>query len=318
MKPYNATMGFNLANKHIAVLMGGPGSERKVSLASGRGVVDALRERGANVTEIDVSGRDFSTPDGTEIAFNVIHGTFGEDGQVQRILESRGLAYTGEGVAGSELAIDKIATKKRLLARGVLTPPFEVLRKGARPSLSLPFVIKAPREGSSVGVYIIRDEATLAETLREAAQFGDELLVEKFIPGRELTVGIIGEQALPVIEIVAREGFYNFENKYPFLNPHAPGADHFCPAALSAEMTRAVQQTARAAHRALDLEVYSRVDLQLDENNQPFVLELNTIPGMTPSSLLPEAAAAAGISYGELCSRIVELSLLRHRRTRPK
>jgi D-alanine-D-alanine ligase len=154
--------------------------------------------------------------------------------------------------------------------------------------------------------------------LREAAQFGDELLVEKFIPGRELTVGIIGEQALPVIEIVAREGFYNFENKYPFLNPHAPGADHFCPAALSAEMTRAVQQTALDAHRALDLEVYSRVDLQLDENNQPFVLELNTIPGMTPSSLLPEAAAVAGISYGELCSRIVELSLLRHRRTRPK
>lgn len=318
MKPYNATMGFNLANKHIAVLMGGPGSERKVSLASGRGVVDALRERGANVTEIDVSGPDFSTPDGIEIAFNVIHGTFGEDGQVQRILESRGLAYTGEGVAGSELAIDKIATKKRLLARGVLTPPFEVLHTGARPSLSLPFVIKAPREGSSVGVYIVRDEATLAETLREATQFGDELLVEKFIAGRELTVGIIGEQALPVIEIVAREGFYNFENKYPFLNPHAPGADHFCPAALSAEMTRAVQQTARAAHRALDLEVYSRVDLQLDENNQPFVLELNTIPGMTPSSLLPEAAAAAGISYGELCSRIVELSLLRHRRTRPK
>jgi len=306
-------MAFDLSNKKIAVLMGGPGSERKVSLASGAGVVNALREMGASVTEVDVSGPDFVVPPRVDVVFNVIHGTFGEDGQVQRILEARGLPYTGEGVAGSELAIDKIATKKRLLTRGIPTPAFEIIVDGARPSLALPLVIKAPREGSSVGVYIVHEAVKLAETLRTAAQFGSELLVEKFVPGRELTVGIVGEQALPVIEIVAKNDFYNFENKYPFLNPNAAGADHFCPAALDSALTRKVQELALAAHRALDLEIYSRVDIQLDETDQPFVLEINTIPGMTPSSLLPEAAAAAGISYGELCARIIELSLARRR-----
>lgn len=313
MQSNKDSMAFDLSNKSIAVLMGGPGSERKVSLASGAGVVRALREFGANVTEVDVTGPDFAVPPAVDIVFNVIHGTFGEDGQIQRILESRGVLYTGEGIAGSELAIDKIATKKRLLARGVPTPAFEIIVDGAKPSLSLPLVIKAPREGSSVGVYIVREAAKLGETLRTAAQFGSELLVEKFIPGRELTVGIVGDEALPVIEIVAKNDFYNFENKYPFLNPNAAGADHFCPAPIGPELTRQVQQIALAAHRALDLEVYSRVDIQLDESARPFVLEINTIPGMTPSSLLPEAAAAAGLSYGQLCARIVELSLARQR-----
>ena len=301
----------DLTDKKIAVLMGGPGSERKVSLASGAGVVKALRELGAEVTEVDVAGADFIVPPGTEIAFNVIHGTFGEDGQVQRILEARRIPYTGEGVAGSELAIDKIATKQRLIARGVPTANFEILHNGTQPSLPLPFVIKAPREGSSVGIYIIRDATEVPEKLREAAQFGSELLVEQFIAGRELTVGIVGDQALPIIEIHAKKDFYNFENKYPFLNPNAAGADHYCPAPLSEDITRRVQALALAAHRALDLEVYSRVDFLLTAEDEPFVLEVNTIPGMTPSSLLPEAAAAVGISYPELCRRIIELSLTR-------
>ncbi len=301
----------DLRNKKIAVLMGGPGSERKVSLKSGEGVVEALRGLGAEVESVVVDGPDFSVPEGTEIAFNAIHGTFGEDGQLQRILESRGVAFTGEAVAGSELAIDKIATKERLVARGVPTAKFEILRDGASPTLPLPFVIKAPREGSSVGVYIIREAGELDGKLREARRFGRELLVEEFISGRELTVGIVGDVALPIIEIVARDDFYNFENKYPFLNPNAAGADHFCPATLSAELTQTVQQTAIAAHRALDLQIYSRVDFLLTDAGEPLVLEINTIPGMTPSSLLPEAAAAAGISYGELCARIVELSLAR-------
>jgi D-alanine-D-alanine ligase len=299
----------DLRNKHIAVLMGGPGSERKVSLASGAGVVKALRSLGARVSEVDVTGPDFTVPPGTEIAFNVIHGTFGEDGQVQRLLEAGGVPYTGEGVDGSELAIDKIAAKKRFLARNVPTPAFEILANGAPPSFELPLVIKAPREGSSVGVYIVREPEKLASSLREASKFASELLVEKFVPGRELTVGIVGDLALPIIEIVARSDFYNFENKYPFLNPSAAGADHYCPAALAPELAAEIQEIARAAHAALDLEVYSRVDLQLDEQNRPFVLEVNTIPGMTPSSLLPEAAAAAGITYPELCARIIALSL---------
>ncbi len=299
----------DLRNRTIAVLMGGPGSERKLSLASGAGVANALRSLGANVVEIDVAGPDFVVPEGVEVAFNVIHGTFGEDGQLQRILEQRGISYTGEGVAESELAIDKIAAKQRFAEQGVPTAPFEVLQKDAEPTLPLPFGVKAPKEGSSVGVYIVKEAEKLQESLSEARRYANELLIEKFIPGRELTVGILGDQALPIIEIVAKKDFYNFENKYPFLNPNAAGADHFCPAPLSDELTRKVQEVALAAHRALGLRTYSRVDVQLSEDNQPFVLELNTIPGMTPSSLLPEAAAAVGISYPALCARMIELSL---------
>ena len=243
----------NLRDKTIAVLMGGPGAERKVSLASGAGVANALRSLGAKVIEIDVEGPDFTVPEGVDVAFNVIHGTFGEDGQIQRILDERGIPYTGEGTTESELAIDKIASKQRFAERGVPTAPFEVLRGNAQPTMSLPFVVKAPKEGSSVGVYIVREAEKLAESLADARRHASELLIEEFIPGRELTVGILGDQALPIIEIVAKTDFYNFENKYPFLNPNAAGADHFCPASLSEELTRKVQETALAAHRALGL-----------------------------------------------------------------
>jgi len=308
-------MSIDLTDKKIAVLMGGPGNERKVSLASGAGVAKALRSLGADVTEVDVSGPDFVVPAGTEIGFNVIHGTFGEDGQIQRILESRGVAYTGEGVAGSEIAIDKILTKNCFQKHGVPTPGSEILHNGAVPTLPLPYVVKAPKEGSSVGVYIVKEEGKIAETFREAWKFGNELLIEQYVSGRELTVGILGEQALPIIEIRPKNPgeFYDFANKYNFLNPQAAGADHFCPAALSEEMTKQVQEVALAAKRALDLEVYCRVDVLLDAQDRPFVLEINTIPGMTPVSLLPAAAAAAGISYAELCARVIELSLARQR-----
>ena len=258
---------------------------------------------------MDVTGADFTVPAGTRVAFNVIHGTFGEDGQIQRILEARGIPYTGEGVRGSELAIDKIASKRRFVERGVPTAKSEIIRGGAKPTLPLPLVIKAPKEGSSVGVYIVKSADELASSLEQAWKFGDELLVEEFIAGRELTVGVVGDLALPVIEIRAKKDFYNFDNKYPFLNPNAAGADHFCPAPLEAATTKLVQDTALAAHRALDLESYSRVDILHSDAGLPFVLEVNTIPGMTPVSLLPEAAAAVGISYAELCRRIIELSL---------
>ncbi|MEI7819576.1 MAG: D-alanine--D-alanine ligase [Verrucomicrobiota bacterium] len=302
-------MPFDLTNIPVAVLMGGPGSERKVSLKSGEGVVEALRSIGAVVTAVDVTGANFTVPAVTRVAFNVVHGTFGEDGQIQRVLEARGIPYTGEGVRGSELAIDKIASKRRFVERGVPTAKSEIIRGGAKPTLPLPLVIKAPKEGSSVGVYIVKSADELASSLEQAWKFGDELLVEEFIAGRELTVGVVGDLALPVIEIRAKKDFYNFDNKYPFLNPNAAGADHFCPAPLEAATTKLVQDTALAAHRALDLEIYSRVDILLTDAGLPFVLEVNTIPGMTPASLLPEAAAAVGISYAELCRRIIKLSL---------
>jgi D-alanine-D-alanine ligase len=312
MKMTNS-MPLDLTQMKIAVLMGGPGSERQVSLKSGEGVVAALRSLGAEVVPVVVDDASFVVPPGIDIAFNVIHGTFGEDGQLQRLLEARGLRYTGEGIAGSELAIDKIATKQRLRARGVPTPGFAVVRAGERPTLVPPLVIKAPREGSSVGVFIVREPGQLAAAMQEAVQFADELLVEEFVVGRELTVGVVGGEVLPVIEIRPKKAgeFYDFANKYNFLNPQAAGADHLCPAPLSPETTARVQAVALAAHRALELEVYSRVDLLLDAQEQPLVLEINTIPGMTPVSLLPEAAGAAGISYPELCRRILELSLAR-------
>ena len=316
MNTHTISMPFDLKNTPVAVLMGGPGSERKVSLKSGEGVVEALRSLGAIVTAVDVTGADFVVPAGTKVAVNVVHGTFGEDGQIQRILEARGIPYTGEGVRGSELAIDKIASKRRFVERGVPTAKSEIIRAGAAPTLPLPLVIKAPREGSSVGVYIVKSADELASSLDQAWKFGDELLVEEFIAGRELTVGVVGDLALPVIEIRAKKDFYNFDNKYPFLNPNAAGADHFCPAPLDTTTTKLVQDTALAAHRALDLEIYSRVDILLTDAGLPSVLEVNTIPGMTPVSLLPEAAAAVGITYAELCRRIIELSLAA-RHTRP-
>ncbi len=299
----------DLNGKRIAVLKGGPGSERDVSLATAAGVAKALRSLGATVTEIDVRGPDFELPE-IDLAFNAIHGTFGEDGQVQEVLESRGVAYTGEGVKESRLAFDKILSKEKFDAASVATPEWEIISGSQQPSLDLPFVVKAPREGSTVGVYIIKAAEEIDAALLEAEKFGDELLVEKFVPGRELTVGVLGKQALPIIEIIPKGGFYDFKNKYPFLNPSAGGgARHVCPAVFSAEKTMAIQELALRAHRALGLRVYSRVDVILPEPGEPTVLEINTIPGMTEASLLPEAAAAAGISYSQLCARIVELSL---------
>ena len=304
----------SLKNQNIAVLKGGPGAERAVSLNSAAAVANALRSLGANVTEIDVHDEHFVIPEGTALAFNIIHGTFGEDGQLQLILDARGIPYTGEGVANSELAIDKIATKQRFQQHNVPTAAFEILRNGANPTLPLPYVVKAPKEGSSVGVFIVRDEAKVDETMKEARSYASELLVEDFVDGRELTVGVLGNQALPIIEIKPAKDFYNFDNKYPFLNPNAGGAaEHTCPAKISDELTRRVQEVALAAARAIDLETYCRVDVLLTATGEPYVLEINTIPGMTQVSLLPEAAAAAGISYADLCARCIELSLARRR-----
>jgi D-alanine-D-alanine ligase len=293
----------------IAVLMGGPGSERDVSFATGRGVVKALRSLGAEVVEVDVKGPDFELPPGIELAFLALHGTFGEDGQIQRILDERGIAYTGDGAEQSELAFDKIRSKEAFRLDGVTTPYWQIVTVGQRPTIPIPFVIKAPREGSTVGVHIIKNEREIEAAMADASKYANELLVEKFIAGRELTIGILGDQALPILEIIPKGGFYDFTNKYPFLNPSAGGgAEHVCPAKISEEQTRAIQDLALRAHRALGLEVYSRVDVLLPVEDEPTVLEVNTIPGMTEASLLPEAAAAAGIGYPELCARIIELS----------
>jgi D-alanine-D-alanine ligase len=298
--------------KKIAVLMGGPGSERDVSMATGKGVAKALRSLGAEVTEVDVKGADFVLPADVELAFLALHGTFGEDGQVQQILEDRGVPYTGEDVAGSALAFDKIRSKEAFRQHDVTTPYWQIITSGQRPTIPIPFVIKAPRQGSTVGVHIIRNERDVDAAIADASTYDRELLVEKFIAGRELTIGILGDRALPIIEIIPKGGFYDFTNKYPFLNPGAGGgAEHVCPAKISEDKTRAVQELALRAHRALGLKVYSRVDIMLPEEGEASVLEVNTIPGMTEASLLPEAAAIAGINYPALCAQIIELSAKR-------
>lgn len=302
--------------KKIAVLMGGPSAEREVSLATGRGISKALRSLGAEVVEIDVRDENFPLPQNVELAFIALHGTFGEDGQVQQILEQRGVPYTGEGVEESRLAFDKIRSKEKFRQHGVRTPEWETIEAHQRPRLALPIVVKAPRQGSTVGVHIVKASQDLDRAIAGAAQYDRELLIEKFVPGRELTVGVLGEQALPILEIIPKGGFYDFANKYPFLNPQAGGgAEHVCPAKLDQKKTAEVQKLALQAFRALGLQVYGRVDVILSEKEEPFVLEINTIPGMTEASLLPEAAAAAGIGYAELCVRIIALSRARMERS---
>ncbi len=295
-----------LKGKQIAVLMGGPGSEREVSLRSGAAVARALRSREAVVTEVDVRDESFSVSAGTELAFNMIHGTFGEDGQIQAILESRGIPYTGEGVDGSRIAFDKIQSKERFDGGGVPTPIWEKIQKGQSPTLALPYVVKAPRQGSSVGVHIIKDAAGLPAALEDCFRFGDEVLIEQFCKGRELTIGVLGDQALPIIEIVPNEGFYDYAHKYT-----SGASQYFVPAKIGAEATTSVQQTALNAYQSLGLEVYARVDVLFSPDGQLTVLEINTIPGMTETSLLPKAAAAAGLDFPTLCERIAILSLRR-------
>jgi D-alanine-D-alanine ligase len=301
--------------KKVAVLMGGPGWERDVSLATAAGVSKALRSLGCHVLQVDVRDEHFDLPDDVDLAFNCIHGTFGEDGELQQVLELRGVPYTGDGVEESALAFDKIRSKRKFRELGVTTPEWEVIQAGQRPTLPLPLVIKPPRQGSTVGVTIAKSEEDLESAQAEAAKYDRELLVERFVQGRELTVGVIGDQVLPIIEIIPKGGFYDFNTKYPFLNPSAgASAEHVCPAKIDNEKTSEIQKMALRAFRSLGLKVYGRVDVLFTEAGEPFVLEVNNIPGMTETSLLPEAAAVAGISYVDLCKRIVELSLARRAR----
>jgi D-alanine-D-alanine ligase len=300
----------DISGKTIAVLKGGPGSERAVSLKTAESVVDALRSLGANVVEVDVTGPEFVVPDDTLIAFNTIHGTFGEDGQLQALCEARGLRYTGAGVETSRIAFDKALTKEKFIAAGVPTPRSQIFRLDGSDTLTidLPLVIKPPREGSSVGVHIVRTAEELETALADARRFGDNTLVEEFIEGKELTIGILGDLVLPVIHIEPVEGFYDINNKYPWMSGTGKTLYH-CPAELGEEATAKVQAASLAAFKAAGTEVYGRVDCLLRADGSPYILEINTIPGMTSSSLLPKAAAAVGIDFPQLCHRIIELSL---------
>lgn len=293
-----------LQGKPILVLKGGISREREVSLRSGTAVAAALRRLGAIVEEFDVVSTPLQLPSRPFLVFNLLHGTYGEDGTVQAELDALGIPYTGEGAQGSRLAFDKILTKKQFQEFNIPTPRWEILRsRSDKPQMPLPYVVKAPRQGSSVGVHIVQSEIELPSALEDCFSYDEEILVEEFIQGKELTVGILGDRPLPVVEIQPKGGFYDYEHKYT-----KGGSDYFVPARISPAETEIVQQVALAAANALGLQVYCRVDVLLREGH-PYVLEANTIPGMTETSLLPKAAAAAGISFEELCCIIAELSL---------
>ncbi len=295
-----------LKDKTVVVLMGGPGTERDVSLRSGEAVARALRKGGVRALTLDVTNDEVRIPEGADLAFNMIHGTFGEDGALQDILDRIGIPYTGEGAAGSRMAFDKILTKRRFQEAGVPTAEWAVLRADDAAPFAPPLVLKAPRQGSSVGIHILRSQEGFRAAKEDCLRYGPEILTEKFFQGRELTVGILGDAALPIIEIVARGGFYDYEHKY------TKGAtEYFVPAPIGERATRAVQKAALAAHRSLGLEVYSRVDILLAEDGAINVMEINTIPGMTETSLLPKAADALGIPFFDLCERIAAISLAR-------
>ena len=289
--------------KNIAVLKGGPSAEREVSLRSGAAATEALRADGFEVTEVTVEGPDFVVPAETEFAFLALHGTFGEDGQVQDILASRCIPFSGADAATSRLAFDKEKTKEKFLAAGVPTPQGQLVSRLDEVTLALPLFVKPNAQGSSVGTHPATTRKELAAALDDALKFDSCALVERFILGRELTVGVLGDQVLPIVEIHPLDGFYDYTNKYT-----KGRTEYFCPARLPDEITTAIQQHALAAHRSLGRTVYSRIDFLLEKDMSPYCLEVNTLPGMTATSLLPKAAAAIGLSFSQMCRRIVELS----------
>ena len=302
-----------LKQKKIGVLMGGLSAEREVSLKSGAAVHTALLARGYDAVAIDV-GRDAAqvlARESVEVAFICLHGRLGEDGAVQGLLEVMGIPYTGSGVMASALAMNKIFAKTVFAANGLTVAPYRVLRRGealdpARLGFSLPVVIKPSQEGSSVGVSIVKDKTGIGPALAEAFRYDDEALVEQFIKGREIQVGILADRAVGAIEIVPKKEFYDFEAKYT-----AGMAEHILPAPLDAPLYEKVLREGERAHAALGCSGYSRVDFLVTEAGECFLLEVNTLPGMTALSLLPEIAGGAGIGFEELVERIIASAALK-------
>jgi D-alanine-D-alanine ligase len=294
---------------HITVLRGGPSAEREVSLRSGAAVAQALRSLGHQVNEVDPIPGDLQIPAGTQVVFLALHGTYGEDGTVQSELEELGLPYTGCGVSASLYAFDKILTKRRCLKAGVPSARFERFIDASAPwpnGWKPPVVLKPTRQGSSVGLQFVDRIEDFPSALAESLGHGGEVLMEERIVGRETTVGILDGSPLPVVEVRPKSGSYDYANKYT-----AGRTEYFCPANLEAAVTAQIQQAALAAFHAVGARDYARVDVMVQPDGSPVVLEVNTLPGMTETSLLPKAAAAAGIPFPQLCERMVQLALRR-------
>lgn len=293
----------------IAVLAGGPSSEREVSLVSGRAVYEALLSKGFDAFMLDPTEGflDRLREEKTTVAFIALHGAFGEDGTIQRMLDEAGICYTGSGAAASQTGFDKAKTQKILKEKGVLIPRHHVLRGNVKFEkgswMRIPLVVKPSKAGSSVGVSIVRDWGVLDAAIEEALRHSEEVLVEEYIEGRELTVGLLGGEALPVVEVIAERAFYDYEAKYG-----NAGTRYEFPAKLTPAESRQAQETARLVYEALGCEVMGRVDMILGRDGKFYTIEINTIPGLTGKSLLPKAAQAKGIPFDELCVRIIDLS----------
>lgn len=303
-----------LKTKKIGVLMGGMSAEREVSLKSGAAVHKALLALGYDAVDIDVD-RDIAqvlTREWIDVAFICLHGRYGEDGTIQGLLELTGIPYTGSGVLASALAMHKVFAKLVFSGHDILVAPYRVLRRSEKLDVAslgfgFPLVVKPSQEGSSVGVSIVREDSELDQALELAFHYDAEILVEQYIKGREIQIGILQDQAIGAIEVVPKKEFYDFEAKYT-----AGMAEHICPVDLPQELYRTALETGLAAHRALGCNGYSRVDLLVTEAGECYVLEVNTLPGMTELSLLPELAQKeAGIGFEELVERILLTAALK-------
>jgi D-alanine-D-alanine ligase len=307
----------------VAVLLGGRSAEREVSLMSGRGVLEALRSRGVDAHAFDTAQRDIGDlkREGFQRCFIALHGRFGEDGTVQGALELMGIPYTGSGVMASSISIDKVTTKRIWLADGLPTPKYVLLRRGAfdrkqvvavPDDLGLPLIVKPAREGSSIGVVKVEGYSGMVGAVEQAAQLDADVLCEQFISGDEVTCPVLGSgdsaRALPVIRIVAPEGNYDYQNKY-----FTDTTQYLVPCGLPAGEEQAIQAMVLQAYRVLGCRGWGRLDVMIDaKTRRPYLLEINTSPGMTSHSLVPMSARAAGISYEDLCLEVLRGAGLDH------
>jgi D-alanine-D-alanine ligase len=302
-----------ITKKKIGVLMGGLSSEREVSLASGNAILEALKGKGYDAVAVDV-GRDVGEQlrkSGVEVAFNGLHGKFGEDGAIQGLLEILGIPATGSGILASAMGMNKIISKTVFKAYGLHVGPFMVVSVGdkeplttAQMELGFPLVVKPSSEGSSVGVSMVNTGDELAPAVKLAFSYDREVLIEKYIRGMEVQVGVLGERALGAIEIVPKDVFYSYKAKY-----EQGMSEHFFPARVPEAIYKRTLDAGLAAHRALGCRGYSRVDFIIDAAGDPYILEVNTLPGMTATSLLPDIARGVGMSFPDLVEEILRLAL---------
>ncbi len=296
----------------VAVVMGGPGAERDVSIESGQAVMKALAALGHEAQSLDFDGRfvDALRDIRPDVVFNALHGAGGEDGTIQGVLEWLGIPYTGSDLTSCALSIDKHLTKKLLAAEGLPTPAWDTfdLGGGTLPllpgSLNLPLVVKPRSSGSSAGVSIVRTHEEWTKAMIGAAPKTTQILAEEFIPGREFSSGILGEEPLPLVEILANDEFYTYDAKYK-----PGGSRHLVPAPIDGDLTARLQMLALSVHRLLGLRDYSRTDFVVTREGRPYILEINALPGLTPLSLLPDEARSAGISFEALIERLLQYAL---------